>query len=146
MKKMLVVDGNSILNRAFYGIRLLTNKEGLYTNAVYGMVNILSKPKNSLVKQYKKLISMDGAELEFEDAACRAIAKEAIEKKTGARGLRSIMENLMQALMYEIPSRQDVAEVIIHQNCVDGKADPEYVLKEVIALDDPSEPKQLPSS
>ncbi len=93
------------------------------------LVSILQKPKNSLIKQYKKLISMDGAELEFEDAACRAIAKEAIEKKTGARGLRSITESIMLPVMYELPSLSDVEKVIISEDCVTKKAEPTIVKK-----------------
>ena len=88
------------------------------------LVSILQKPKNSLVGQYKKLISMDGAELEFEDAACRAIAKEAIEKKTGARGLRSITENIMIPVMYDLPSQTDVEKVIITEECIRKKSAP----------------------
>ncbi len=94
------------------------------------LVSILSKPKNSLIKQYKKLIAMDGAELEFEDAACRAIAKEAILKKTGARGLRSITENIMIPIMYDLPSRDDVEKVIITEDCVTKKAEPDLVKKQ----------------
>ena len=93
------------------------------------LVNILSKPKNSLIKQYKKLISMDGAELEFDDAACRAIAKEAIEKKTGARGLRSITEGIMIPIMYDLPSQDDVAKVIITEDCVTKKTEPTIIKK-----------------
>ncbi len=93
------------------------------------LVSILSKPKNSLIKQYKKLISMDGAELEFEDGACRAIAKEAIAKKTGARGLRSITEGIMIPIMYDLPSQSDVAKVIITEDCVTKKAAPTIVKK-----------------
>ena len=93
------------------------------------LVSILSKPKNSLVKQYKKLISMDGAELEFEDGACRAIAKEAIEKKTGARGLRSITEGIMIPIMYDLPSQDDVAKVIITEDCITKKAAPTLIKK-----------------
>ena len=93
------------------------------------LVNILSKPKNSLIKQYKKLISMDGAELEFDDAACRAIAKEAIEKKTGARGLRSITEGIMIPIMYDLPSHDDIAKVVITEDCVTKKAEPTIVKK-----------------
>ena len=93
------------------------------------LVSILSKPKNSLIKQYKKLISMDGAELEFEDAACRAIAKEAIEKKTGARGLRSITEGIMLPIMYDLPSHDDVAKVVITEDCVINRSEPTIIKK-----------------
>ncbi len=93
------------------------------------LVSILSKPKNSLIKQYKKLISMDGATLEFEDGACRAIAKEAIEKKTGARGLRSITEGIMLPIMYELPSLSDVEKVVITEQCVTEKKEPTIIKK-----------------
>ena len=73
---------------------------------------------------------MDGVKLSFEDDALEAIAEEAIGRNTGARGLRSIMENLMMPLMYDIPSRDDVAEVIITKECVKGEAKPKLVLKE----------------
>ena len=94
------------------------------------LVSILSKPKNSLIKQYQKLISMDGATLEFEDEACRAIAKEAIEKKTGARGLRSITEGIMIPIMYELPSMDDVDKVVIKKDCVTKKASPTIIKKQ----------------
>ncbi len=93
------------------------------------LTNILTAPKSSLVNQYKKLFEMDGVELTFEKGALDAIAEEAIGRNTGARGLRSIMENLMMPLMYDIPSRDDVAEVIITKGCVSGKSRPKLVLK-----------------
>ena len=99
------------------------------------LVRIISEPKNSLINQYVKLFEMDGVSLRFEDDALAAIAALAIERNTGARGLRSIMENLMMSIMYEIPSREDVTDVIINADCVNGKSKPEYVLKEVISLD-----------
>ena len=93
------------------------------------LTNILTAPTSSLVNQYKKLFEMDGVTLSFEKGALDAIAEEAIGRNTGARGLRSIMENLMMPLMYEIPSRDDVAEVIITKGCVGGKSKPKLVLK-----------------
>ena len=93
------------------------------------LVRILSEPKNSIVKQYKKLFEMDGVELNFEEDALMAIASLAIERNTGARGLRSIMEELMMPLMYEIPSRQDVAEIVITPQAVLEKAEPKYLSK-----------------
>ena len=68
------------------------------------LINILTKPKNALVKQYQKLMEMDGAKLVFEDEALRLIAREAIQRKTGARGLRSILERIMRNVMFEVPS------------------------------------------
>ena len=93
------------------------------------LVSILSKPKNSLIKQYQKLISMDGAEIEFDDGACRAIAREAIEKKTGARGLRSITEKVMIPIMYDLPSKDDISKIIITEDCITKNAEPKYVKK-----------------
>ncbi|MBE6545887.1 MAG: ATP-dependent Clp protease ATP-binding subunit ClpX [Ruminococcaceae bacterium] len=110
------------------------------------LVRILCEPKNSIIKQYLKLFEMDGVQLHFDEQALDAIAAQAIERNTGARGLRSIMENLMQDIMYEIPSRQDVTEVIIHQNCVKEKAAAEYVIKEVVALDENKPNNELPSA
>ena len=82
------------------------------------LVKILKEPKNALVKQYETLFKMDGVELEITDEAIKAIADKAKERKTGARGLRSIMENLMTDIMYEIPSNKDIAKVIITEETV----------------------------
>ena len=101
------------------------------------LVRILVEPKNSIVKQYQKLIEMDGVTLSFEDEALSAIATLAIERNTGARGLRSIMENLMMPLMYEIPSRDDLAEIIITPQCVLEKAEPKYLTRVNIDLSAP---------
>ena len=98
------------------------------------LVRIISEPKNSLINQYVKLFEMDGVKLRFDDEALASVAALAIERNTGARGLRSIMENLMMKLMYEIPSRIDVKEVIITADCVNGTAEPQYVLKEVVSI------------
>ena len=94
------------------------------------LTSILTKPKNALIKQYKKLFEMDGVELEFEDDALIAIADKAIERNTGARGLRSIMEKLMMTVMYEIPSRKDVSKVIVTADCVNNGAYPKLELKQ----------------
>lgn len=77
------------------------------------LISILSKPKNALLKQYKKLLGMDGVELEFTEGALEAIADEAIDRSTGARGLRSIMEGIMLDVMYDVPSKEDVEKVVI---------------------------------
>ena len=82
------------------------------------LVKILKEPKNALVKQYETLFKMDGVELEMTDEAIRAVADKAKERKTGARGLRSIMENLMTDIMYEIPSNKDIVKVIITEETV----------------------------
>ena len=91
------------------------------------LIRILTEPKNSLVKQYQKLISMDGAELEFEDAALRSIASLAIERNTGARGLRSILEEVMTDIMYELPSKKNVKKIIITEDAVLGKSKPKII-------------------
>lgn len=91
------------------------------------LVKILVEPKNSIVKQYKKLLEMDGVELNFDNDALMAIASLALERNTGARGLRSIMEEIMMPLMYEIPSNEKLAEILITEKCVIEKAKPEYI-------------------
>ena len=82
------------------------------------LIEILTKPKNALVKQYQKMLELDDVELEFEEEALREIAKKAIERKTGARGLRSIIEGIMLDVMYDLPSRDDIAKCIITQEAV----------------------------
>ncbi|SHH50961.1 ATP-dependent Clp protease ATP-binding subunit ClpX [Anaerosphaera aminiphila DSM 21120] len=94
------------------------------------LIEILTKPKNALVKQYKELLKMDDVELEFEPSALKHIAKLAIEKKTGARGLRGVIENTMMDIMFEIPSRDDIAKVVITKESVEGKKAPKLILKE----------------
>ena len=94
------------------------------------LVRILTEPKNSLVKQYQTLIGLDDCELEFTDGALKAMAQLAIERQTGARGLRSIIEDVMRDVMYDLPSRQDVAKVVIDKRCVTHHTAPRYVLKQ----------------
>ena len=98
--------------------------EGLDKDA---MVRILTQPKNALVKQYKKLFNMDDVELEFEDDAIEAIAEKTMERKTGARGLRSVLENIMMDVMFNIPSDPSIEKVVITKDCVEGKAQPEVI-------------------
>ena len=95
------------------------------------LVRIIKEPKNALYKQYQKLIEMDGIALEFEDAAFEAIAHLAIERKTGARGLRSILEGIMMKPMYELPSRNDVEKVIITVGFVKGEEELKVITKDV---------------
>ena len=95
--------------------------DGLDTQA---LKRILCEPKNALVKQYQKLFDFDGVELTFEDAAIECIAKEAFEKKTGARGLRSILEQAMRDVMYEIPSDETIVKCIITKASIEGKDKP----------------------
>ncbi|MEC8116447.1 MAG: ATP-dependent Clp protease ATP-binding subunit ClpX [Pseudomonadota bacterium] len=88
------------------------------------LVEILTKPKNALVKQYQRLFEMENVQLEFRDDALSAIARKAIERKTGARGLRSIMENILLDPMYDLPSSADIEEVVINGEVVDAGAQP----------------------
>jgi ATP-dependent Clp protease ATP-binding subunit ClpX len=88
------------------------------------MVRILREPKNSLTKQYAKLFDMEGVEIQFRDDALRAIAKKAKERKTGARGLRSIMETVLLDSMYKIPSMDKVSTVIIEAAVIEGESEP----------------------
>ena len=94
------------------------------------LVRVLTEPRNSLVRQYERLFEMDGVELRIDSDALHAIASKAIERKTGARGLRGIMEEILVPVMFDVPDRDDIAQVIIHRGCVtDGEA-PELVLAE----------------
>lgn len=93
------------------------------------LVKILTEPKNSLVKQYKKLLEMDNVKLEFKEEALKAIAKEAISRNTGARGLRSIIEEAMNEIMFEIPSKEEIGEVMITEETIKTKK-PEVVFVE----------------
>ena len=88
------------------------------------LVRILTEPKNALVKQYKTLLSYDGVDLEFDQAALEAIAQKAIERKTGARGLRSIIEETMMDIMFEVPSQEDVTSVEVTKAAVEGTDKP----------------------
>lgn len=94
-------------------------------------IKILTEPKNALVKQYKELFAIDGVELEFEKEALEAIAQKAIDRKTGARGLRSILEESMLDIMYEIPSRDDIEKCIITKDTIIKKAKPNLVYSDV---------------
>lgn len=94
------------------------------------LVEILSTPKNALLKQYARLFEMEDVKLTFENEALHSVAQKAILRKTGARGLRSIMESILLDPMYELPSREDVEEVIINKKVVEDKAEPVVVLKQ----------------
>lgn len=91
------------------------------------LVRILTEPKNALIKQYQKLVSFDDVSLRFEDDAVKEIAHLAIERNTGARGLRSIVEATMRDIMFDIPSEDNIKEVVITKDTVDGKSKPEIV-------------------
>lgn len=94
------------------------------------MVRIMTEPKNAIIKQYKFMFEMDGVELEFEDDALRAIADKTLEYKTGARGLRSVIENLLMKYMYDIPSDSSIKKLIITKDAVDSKGEPVIVYGE----------------
>ncbi|AEB58235.1 ATP-dependent protease ATP-binding subunit ClpX [Ectopseudomonas mendocina] len=88
------------------------------------LVQILTEPKNALTKQYAKLFEMEGVDLEFRSDALKSVAQKALERKTGARGLRSILEGILLDTMYEIPSQQDVSKVVIDESVIEGTSKP----------------------
>lgn len=94
------------------------------------LVSILTQPKNALVKQYQKFLEMDNVKLEFEDEALRVIAEEALKRKTGARGLRSIIESAMRNVMFEVPSRTDVVKCTVTKEVITEKAEPVLTLND----------------
>ncbi|MBE7036749.1 MAG: ATP-dependent Clp protease ATP-binding subunit ClpX, partial [Ruminococcaceae bacterium] len=94
------------------------------------LVNIICEPKNALLKQYKKLFELDGVKLEMKPEAIRAVAQKALERKTGARGLRSIMEESLLDIMYALPSEENVSKCVITEDCVLKKAKPELIYKQ----------------
>ncbi|MBX9767230.1 MAG: AAA family ATPase, partial [Bdellovibrionales bacterium] len=93
------------------------------------LIDILSKPRNALTKQYGKLFQFEGVELKFTEASLKAIAQEALKRKTGARGLRSVIEEAMLEVMYEIPSRPDVKQCVIDADVIREKKAPKLILK-----------------
>ena len=103
------------------------------------LIKILKEPKNSLIKQYKRLFEFEDVELEFKDDAISEIANKAISKKTGARGLRSILENILLKTMYDLPSQENIKEVIVDAASVKGQSQPIIVHSE---SDDKSKPSK----
>ncbi len=95
-----------------------------------GLIQILTEPKNALVKQYQKLFDLDGVELEFDEGSLNAIAEQALERGTGARGLRAIMEEVLLSVMYEVPSREDVGRVVVTEKVVLEHLPPTMVLRD----------------
>ncbi|MGB4484309.1 MAG: ATP-dependent Clp protease ATP-binding subunit ClpX [Pseudomonas veronii] len=91
------------------------------------LIQILTEPKNALTKQYAKLFEMEGVDLEFRTDALKSVAKRALERKTGARGLRSILEGVLLDTMYEIPSQSEVSKVVIDESVIEGKSKPLYI-------------------
>ncbi len=100
------------------------------------LIEILTKPKNALVKQYQKMLELDEVELEFEEEALTEIAKKAIERKTGARGLRSIIEGIMLDVMFELPSREDIKKCIITKEAITDNASPKLILEDGTIIDE----------
>jgi len=96
-------------------------------------MRILTEPRNALVKQYKRLVELDGVELDFDEAALRAIANKAIARKSGARGLRAIIEDALMGTMFELPSRCDVGRVVVTEEVTTEQKEPTLV---------PGEPKR----
>jgi ATP-dependent Clp protease ATP-binding subunit ClpX len=103
------------------------------------LVQILTEPKNALVKQYQKMIELDNVKLTFEDDALVEIAKQAIERKTGARGLRSIIENVMLDVMFELPSREDIVECVLTKETILEQGNPKLILADGSVLDNDNE-------
>jgi ATP-dependent Clp protease ATP-binding subunit ClpX len=93
------------------------------------LISILTEPKNALTKQYRRLFDMEGAELEFRDDALRAVATRAMQRRTGARGLRTILENVLLETMYELPSMRNVAKVVVDETVIEGSTKPYIVYK-----------------
>lgn len=100
------------------------------------LIEILTKPKNALVKQYQKMLELDDVELEFEEDALKEIAKKAIERKTGARGLRSIIEGIMLDVMFDLPSRDDITKCIITKETVSENSIPKLILEDGTVVDE----------
>jgi ATP-dependent Clp protease ATP-binding subunit ClpX len=93
------------------------------------LVRILKEPKNAIIKQYQKLLELDEVKLEFDEGALHAIAKKALDKKLGARGLRSIIEEFMLDIMYEIPKDENIGQVIITEDYIEKKGGPRILLR-----------------
>ncbi len=106
---------------------IVATLEGLTREA---LIDIVTKPKNALTKQYKKLFELDGVELEFDKTALESIVDKAIERNTGARGLRSIIEEIMRDIMYDIPSNEKISKCIITKETVINKSEPELIIDE----------------
>lgn len=97
------------------------------------LIRILKEPKNSLTKQYHKLFELDGVELEIKDDALEVVARKSLERKTGARGLRAIMENSLMDLMYKTPSDDTIRKCVITKDVVEGTGEPEIIRGEAPA-------------
>ncbi|KMU98472.1 ATP-dependent protease ATP-binding subunit ClpX [Acinetobacter schindleri] len=105
------------------------------------LMQILTEPKNALTRQYKHLFDMENVDLVFEDSALRAVAKKALERNTGARGLRSILENSLLETMYDLPSRTDVGTVVVSEAVINGETKPEFRPERQAAIEQTATPK-----
>lgn len=106
------------------------------------LIKIATEPKNALVKQYQKLLEMDDVELEFNKEALEAIVDKAIERKTGARGLRSIIEEIMRDIMFEVPSTPNISKCIITKETVLDKKEPELIIEDKPEEEQPTKTKK----
>ena len=97
------------------------------------LIRILTEPKNAITKQFRKLFEMEGVELEFRPDALRASARKAIKRKTGARGLRTILESVLLDTMYELPSLEDVAKVVVDESVINHQAEPYLIYQSASA-------------
>jgi ATP-dependent Clp protease ATP-binding subunit ClpX len=93
------------------------------------LIKILTEPKNAITKQYQKMFEIEGCDIEFRNDSLSAVAKKAMERKTGARGLRTILENTLLEIMYDLPSMENVSKVVVDAAVIQGKAQP-YVIYE----------------
>ena len=96
------------------------------------LIEILTRPKNALAKQYQRMFEMEGVKLRFQEEALHAISRRAIQRKTGARGLRSIMEGILLETMFELPTLNGVQEVVITADVVDGRSRPLYTYSDKV--------------
>jgi ATP-dependent Clp protease ATP-binding subunit ClpX len=111
------------------------------------LISILTEPKNALTKQYRRLFDMEGAELEFRDEALSAVAQKAMQRKTGARGLRTILENVLLDTMYELPSMKNVSKVVVDDTVIEGHQKPYVVYKsDTTTTEDATAPRRVSGS
>src|SRR6187397_868973 len=111
------------------------------------LISILTEPKNALTKQYRRLFDMEGAELEFREEALSAVAQKAMQRKTGARGLRTILENVLLDTMYELPSMKNVSKVVVDDTVIEGHQEPYIVYKsDTATTTDDAAPRRVSGS
>ena len=129
-RNYIILDHHILLEELAHAageVAIVVNLDPLGEDA---LVKILTEPKNAIIKQYQKLVGYDGVKLTVEDEAVREIAQTAIRLKTGARGLRSILERVLLAPMFDAPDKDDLAEIVIDADVVLGKKQPVEVMKE----------------